>query len=41
MTAFGVVVWRLSAWRMTGMRCSPKIDNVVVEIVNLVVEYVN
>jgi hypothetical protein len=41
MTAFGVAVRRLSAWRMTGTVGLPKLDNVVVEMVNEVVDRVN
>ncbi|AJC54277.1 hypothetical protein GZL_01681 [Streptomyces sp. 769] len=40
MTALGVSVRRLSAWRMTGIAESLKLDNMVVEMVNLVVDRV-
>ncbi len=39
-TALGVSVRRLSAWRMTPIGRSPKIDNTVVQIVNWVVDHV-
>ncbi len=41
MVATGVLVWRVSAERMTGIADSPKLDNMIVEKVNQVVGCVN
>jgi hypothetical protein len=41
MTAFGVCVRRLCAALMTGMVAAPKLDNMIVYIVNQVVHHVN
>jgi hypothetical protein len=40
-TALGVSVLRVSAWLIYGIEKAPKIDNMVVYMVNLVVDRVN